>query len=114
MTIGNRVLDVAVADSSELRRRGLMEVDDLGDLDGMVFVMDDVVRAAFTMRNTLIPLHVAFFGEDGSLVDVLEMTPCSAEPCPEYRPAGSYRYAVEVPLGGFTGLSDDEGFSIKQ
>jgi uncharacterized protein len=104
---------VAVADRSELRRRGLMEVSDLGELDGMLFVMDETVNSAFTMRNTLIPLHIAFFAESGELVDVLEMTPCVEEPCPSYRPAGRYRYALEVPLGGFDGLDPTARISIE-
>ena len=91
-----------------------MEVGDLGDLDGMVFVMDDVTHSAFTMRNTIMPLHIAFFDDDGGLIDVLEMTPCVAEPCPTYLPSGPYRYAVETPLGTFDNLSPDQRFAIKR
>lgn len=113
VTVGDDTLVVALADRRELRRRGLMGVTDLGDLDGMLFVMDEIVRSAFTMRDTLIPLHIAFFAEDGALVDLLEMTPCEAEPCPTYQPSGFYRYAVEVPLGRFHDLDADARFAIK-
>lgn len=113
ITIGDETLAVAVADESELRQRGLMNVVDLGDLDGMLFVMDETVRSAFTMRNTLIPLHIAFFAESGELVDVFEMIPCDEEPCPTYRPSGSYRYAVEVPLGRFDDLDPSARISVK-
>ena len=111
--IGERRLRVAVADAVELRRRGLMGVGDLGALDGMLFVMDGTVRNAFTMRNTLIPLQIAFFDEEGALVDLLEMAPCDEEPCPTYQPTGSYRYGVEVPLGDFDDLDETETLSIK-
>jgi hypothetical protein len=90
-----------------------MGVVDLGDLDGMFFVMDGVVQTGFTMRNTLIPLHIAFFDEDRVLVDVLEMEPCEAEPCPSYVPEGGYRYAVEAPLGAFATLNDADSLTIK-
>jgi len=112
--IGDRRLMVALADTSELRRRGLMEVEDLGQLDGMLFVMDVTRRSAFTMRNTRIPLHIAFFDDEGHLVDLLEMTPCDAEPCQSYRPGDPFRYAVEAPLGSFDDLGADERFSIKR
>ncbi len=111
--LDGETLLVAVADRGELRRRGLMEVADLGDLDGMLFVMDETVNSAFTMRNTLIPLHIAFFADSGELVDVLEMTPCPEEPCPTYRPGGFYRYAVEVPRGAFDGLDPAARISIE-
>jgi uncharacterized membrane protein (UPF0127 family) len=39
-------------------------------------------------------------------VDLLEMAPCPADPCPAYSPSGPYRYALEVPAGGFSGLED--------
>jgi uncharacterized protein len=113
VTIGDETLVVAVADESRLRQRGLMNVTDLGELDGMLFVMDEAVRSAFTMRNTLIPLHIAFFTDSGDLVDVLEMSPCDQEPCPSYRPRGSYRYAVEVPLGQFDDLDRSARMLVK-
>ena len=50
-------------------------------------------------RDTLIPLDIAFFDSDGGLVNLLTMEPCTADPCPSYRPGGSYRYAVEAPAG---------------
>jgi uncharacterized membrane protein (UPF0127 family) len=83
-----------------------MGVADLGGLRGMLFVFPADGRAAFWMKDTVLALDVGFFAADGSLVDVLEMVPCAADPCPVYRPAGSYRYALEVPAGGFAGVGD--------
>lgn len=113
IVIGGRTLTVAVADEPASRRQGLMGVEDLGDLDGMLFVMDGTVSSAFTMRNTLIPLQIAFFAESGALIDLVEMVPCEAEPCPLYRAGGSYRYAVEVPQGGFDDLGDSAVLDVK-
>jgi uncharacterized membrane protein (UPF0127 family) len=111
--VGDREFRVAVADERALRLRGLMGVEDLGDLDGMLFIMDGMVQNGFTMRNTLIPLHIAFFDEAGVLVDVLEMMPCSEEPCPSYVPDGRYRYTVEVPLGEFEGIDESATLLVK-
>lgn len=97
---------VAVADIPELRARGLMGITDLGDLDGMLFVFEEDTRAGFWMKDTLIALDVAFFGEDGGFVDLLTMEPCRADPCPTHTPSGTYRYAVEAPEGRLAAITD--------
>src|SRR5829696_6872044 len=47
------------------------------------------------------PLTVRLEVADGRVVSVAEMTPCKADPCPSYAPAGPYRYAVELAAGAF-------------
>ncbi len=95
---------VAVADTPALRDQGLMGVTDLGDLDGMFFVFEGDTDAPFWMKDTLIPLDIAFFSASGTLVDQLSMTPCTADPCPLYRPSGTYRFAIEAPVGAFAAM----------
>src|ERR671912_158098 len=68
---------------------------------GMVFLYPADVAEAFWMKNTLVPLSIAFVADDGRVVSVAEMTPCKADPCPSYAPAGPYRYAVELAAGSF-------------
>ncbi len=92
-------LEVALADRPDLRRRGLMGVTDLGGLDGMLFVFGEDVDGGFWMKDTVIPLDIAFFDAEGRVVDWLTMDPCLADPCPTYTPGGSYRYALETPAG---------------
>jgi uncharacterized protein len=104
----SRELLVAVADDEQERQEGLMGVEDLADLDGMLFVFDGDVATGFWMKDTVLPLDIGFFAADGSFVDTLSMEPCTANPCPVYRPSGTYRYAVEVAMGGFTALTGDE------
>ncbi|MEA2009483.1 MAG: DUF192 domain-containing protein [Actinomycetota bacterium] len=105
ITIDEQQLSVAVADTPELRSQGLMGVTDLGGLDGMLFVFEESTDGGFWMKDTLIALDIAFFDADGVFVDGLAMEPCTGDPCPVYRPSGTYRYAVEVPEGhlGFVG-----------
>lgn len=81
-----------------------MDVEDLGDLDGMLFAYDQPVVTTFGMRNTLIPLDIAFFDEQGELVGSLEMVPCTADPCPLYASPAPFRWALEAPAGLLTGL----------
>lgn len=106
VTIGTEMWLVAVADEPAERSRGLMGVTDLGDLDGMLFVFEEDTRAGFWMKDTLIALDVAFFGEDGGFVDLLTMEPCRADPCPTHTPSGAYRYAVEAPEGRLAAITD--------
>jgi len=101
VTVGGKTWTVALADTPALRSRGLMGVIDLGGLDGMLFSWPEDVRSGFWMKDTLIPLDVAFFAADGSAVDLLSMVPCSDDPCPSYRPSGPYRFALETIAGGF-------------
>ena len=99
ISIDGRLMAVAVANTPGLRSRGLMGVTDLGGLDGMLFVFDETTDSGFWMKDTLIALDIAFFDTDGSFVSRDTMYPCIEDPCPVYRPSGSYRYAVEAPAG---------------
>jgi uncharacterized protein len=78
---------------------GLMHVERLGDDQGMAFVMPGPTRRAFWMKNTLIPLDIAFWDGGGRVVDILHMEPCRVADCPLYQPGASYVGAVEVNLG---------------
>lgn len=101
-TGGDSVLiDVDVAETDEQRAFGLMHRETLPDDEGMLFVFFEDSVSAFTMRNTLIPLSIAFFDFDGEILKILNMEPCEAEPCPSYDPAVTYRGALEVNQGAF-------------
>ena len=67
----------------------------------MLFDFHEPQEVSFWMKNTLVPLSIAFVAADGRVVSVAEMTPCQADPCPTYAPAGPYRYAVELAAGSF-------------
>ena len=99
---------LAVADSAEERRQGLMGVDDLAGNDGMVFVFDGEQDGSFWMKDTLIPLSIAFWGDDGRLLDILEMEPCTADPCPTYSARAPYTHALEMNAHWF----EDRGIEI--
>jgi uncharacterized membrane protein (UPF0127 family) len=90
-----------VAADPAARARGLMGRTKVPEGAGMVFLYPADVTEAFWMKNTLVPLSIAFVAADGRVVSVAEMTPCTADPCPTYAPAGSYRYAVELAAGSF-------------
>ena len=97
------VVAVEVADSAEERQVGLMGRDSLPDDAGMIFLFDEDTSGGFWMKDTLIPLSIAFADADGTIVSILDMGPCEADPCEIYDPGVPYRSALEVNQGAFDG-----------
>jgi uncharacterized membrane protein (UPF0127 family) len=56
------------------------------------------------MKDTLIPLDIAFFDAKRRLVGALTMVPCIADPCPTYSPGAPFQFAVEAKEGAFATL----------
>jgi uncharacterized membrane protein (UPF0127 family) len=111
---GGRPLTVRleVAADPAARARGLMDRTEVPEGTGMVFLYPQDVAEAYWMKDTLVPLSIAFVAADGRVVSVAEMTPCTADPCPSYPPAGRYRYAVELPAGAFEAAGVGEGDKV--
>lgn len=106
---GGASLNVRIADDDDERRRGLMGVTSLGADEGMVFEFPEPTVGSFWMKDTLIPLSIAFIDEHDRVVTVLEMEPCTEEPCPTYSPDGPYVLAVEAHAGWFGEHGVEEG-----
>lgn len=91
-------LNVEVADEPEQRAQGLMNVQSLPDEAGVLFVWPTDTESSFWMRDTVIPLSIAFVTAGGVLIDIQEMEPLSEE---RILAPQRYRYAVEVNQGWF-------------
>lgn len=89
-----------VADTDEVRTEGLMFVtkDQMSDDQGMLFVFPDVDYLGFWMKNTLIPLDIAFMRSDGTIVTIHTMSPLDER---TYRSSEPAQYALEVHAGWF-------------
>jgi uncharacterized protein len=108
-TGGDSVLiDVEVAETPEQRRFGLMFRESLEKRSGMVFLFFETTSGSFWMKDTLIPLSIAFFDGDGIIRAILDMEPCKEDSCRLYHPGVSYTGALEVNQGAF----DDWGVSV--
>jgi uncharacterized membrane protein (UPF0127 family) len=87
---------LGVADSEEERANGLMGTTSLSPNGGMVFVFDGPTDAMFWMKDTVIPLSIAFWGDDGRILGIIEMRPCEHDPCQTYGPEQPYTHALEM------------------
>lgn len=104
---------VEVADTSSERAKGLMGRETLAPDAGMAFAFPEDQRGPFWMKDTLIPLSIAFYSVDGRILKILDMEPCKADPCPLYDPGVSYRGALEVNQGAFAGWGISEGDRLR-
>ena len=98
---GTVSLDVQVADTPTERQTGLMGRESLSPYDGMAFVWQEPVVSTFWMKDTLIPLSIAFWDDHGRIISILAMDPCTEDPCPTYGPDEPFVGAVEVDRGTF-------------
>jgi uncharacterized protein len=95
------VLYVAVAETAQEQQEGLMGVEMLPADNGMAFVFDEPANSTFWMKDTLIPLSIAFVDESARVIGVRDMQPCEADPCPTYGIDEPYVLAIEANLGWF-------------
>jgi uncharacterized membrane protein (UPF0127 family) len=87
-----------IAHTDEQRRRGLMGRKSLADGEGMLFVFETDRILSFWMKDTLIPLSIAFISHDGRILELHDMEPLSTR---SIQSARSARYALEAPRGWF-------------
>jgi uncharacterized membrane protein (UPF0127 family) len=91
-------LQAEIARTERDRARGLMHRRSLPDGEGMLFVFERDQILSFWMKDTLIPLSIAFISYDGRILEIYDMKPQDLTPVHSGR---SVRYALEVPQGWF-------------
>lgn len=91
---------VEIADTVSKRAEGLMNRTALPEEQGMLFVFDSEQELSFWMKDTLIPLSIAYMDSEGRIVDIQDMEPLDDEP-PHYVSAEPAQYALEVNRGFF-------------
>jgi uncharacterized membrane protein (UPF0127 family) len=105
---GTVSVDVEVADEGFERRVGLMGRTNLPAGAGMAFLFPEPTGGSFWMKDTLIPLSIAFWDENGAIVAILDMQPCPDDECPSYDPGVDFVGALEVNQGFF----DEHGIDV--
>lgn len=101
-----------IADEPKEREQGLMFRKHLPRDEGMLFVFETPAVLSFWMKNTLIPLDIAFFDAKGNFVSSASMEPCNADPCPQYRSNGEAVYALEVAAGFLANTELGPGWAL--
>jgi uncharacterized membrane protein (UPF0127 family) len=96
--VGAHPLKVEVAAEEPQRMQGLMFRKSLGREDGMLFIFDEPAYHSMWMKNTLIPLSVAFIDRDGVILNILDMEPQTLD---SHMAAGPAVYAIETNKGWF-------------
>jgi len=99
-----------IARTSEERAQGLMFRRNLPDGEGMLFIFERDELLSFWMKNTYIPLSIAYIAYDGRIIDIKDMYPHDETPVTSSR---SVRYALEVPQGWFLRAGVQEGDFVK-
>jgi uncharacterized membrane protein (UPF0127 family) len=95
---GMHQIDAQVAATQDQRMTGLMYRRDMPQQEGMLFVFDYPGQQCFWMKNTLLPLSVAFVADDGTIVNIDEMAPQTLDSHCSTRPV---RYVLEMNKGWF-------------
>lgn len=94
---------VLVAVTVDQRKQGLMGVLDLQGYVGMMFLFEDDVETSFWMKDTPLPLSIAYLTASGAVVSIADMEPClNSDECPSYPAAGPFRMVLEVPRGNLS------------
>ena len=109
LTAGFHRIEAEVANDQASQTKGLMHRRSMPANHGMLFVFSRTDRHCMWMRNTLLPLSVAFLDAQGKIINIEDMKPqtednhCAASPAP---------YALEMNLGWFSDKGLKPGFQI--
>lgn len=110
LSAGMHMITAEVAASDPERQQGLMYREKMANNHGMVFVFDQPNTQCMWMKNTFLPLSIAFIDEQGKIVNIEDMQPqtleshCSAKPV---------KYALEMNLGWFKAKNIKPGMTIQ-
>ncbi|RJG06747.1 DUF192 domain-containing protein [Noviherbaspirillum cavernae] len=110
LTAGIHVIKAEVAAKDTERQQGLMFREKLGTNEGMVFLFDAPAGVCMWMKNTLIPLSVAFIDESGKIINIEDMQPQTADSHCAKKPV---RYALEMNRGWFRQKNIKPGSTIE-
>lgn len=109
--MGNALLWVEVAEDEDTRTKGLMYRRQMPQDEGMLFVFEYPQPLSFWMKNTYLPLDIAFVAQDGSILNILSMKPLDEEP--RYLSRGPALYAIEANAGWFKSQGIKAGDKVR-
>lgn len=109
LTLGQYTVTAEIADTEALREKGLMNRFSLPENRGMLFVYPRPERLGFWMKDTRLPLSIAFIAQDGRILNIREMTPLTLD---VYLSEGLGMYALEMPAKWFERHGISSGMKV--
>ena len=110
LNAGMHLIRAEVAQTPEQRSTGLMFRQAMGQNEGMLFAFEGAGRQCFWMKNTLLPLSVAFVADDGSIVNIESMKPQTEDSHCSTKPV---RFVLEMNEGWFVKRGIKPGFKLQ-
>ncbi len=98
MKVGSAVFTLEVADNDDARAKGLSNRAGMADDAGMLFVYPKAKKMHFWMKDTSIPLTIAYLADDGTILELYDMMPLSER---DVSSKAEVRYVLELKLGAF-------------
>jgi uncharacterized membrane protein (UPF0127 family) len=106
LTVGKVVFHTEIASTPVDREHGLMQRATLAETDAMLFVFPEESQRVFWMKDTPLPLSIAYINKQGVIKEILDMKPYSLAPVPSLH---AVMYALEVNQGAFSRLGVSVG-----
>jgi uncharacterized membrane protein (UPF0127 family) len=98
LNAGMHIIQAEVAQTPAQRSIGLMNRPSMGANEGMLFVFEQPAEQCFWMKNTLLPLSIAFLADDGTVVNIENMSPQTLD---SHCSRKDVRFALEMNVGWF-------------
>jgi uncharacterized membrane protein (UPF0127 family) len=111
LTISNTPVTAEIADTPQASENGLMFRDSLPEDHGMLFIFDQPKKASFWMRNTKIPLSIAYIDSTGKILEINSMNPLDETVVPSR--SDEVAYALEVNQGWFARHAISSGAKVE-
>jgi uncharacterized membrane protein (UPF0127 family) len=102
--VGDKEFDVAIADTPELRKKGLEPYSYLNEDEGMLFIFDEEVTDYFTMKNCGIDLDIVFIDSEGEVIQVSSVKAYDSKPVTCENP---YQFVLEVNINSGIEVEDE-------
>lgn len=108
--VGNHRIHAEIANTPKSREHGLMQRDHLCTDCGMLFIFEKADRYSFWMKDTPLPLSIAFISADGAIINIAEMQPNTTDP---HSAEGDVLYALEMRSGWFARSGIKPGYRVR-
>jgi len=109
LNLNGEIFNIKLAETDQQKTRGLMNRKVLKKNNGMLFIYENEQKLSYWMKNTYIPLSIAYISKDGTILEIYDMEPLSLK---SIKSKYSVKYALELNKDRFKELNIKEGFKL--